>query len=130
MTRRNAIIPGELIVESGEIELNAGRPTVTVTVENRGDRPIQIGSHFHFFEVNESLVFDRAAARGNHLDIPSGTAVRFEPGDQKTVTLVPFAGTREIYGFNALVEGSLDGESSKDKSKDKSKAKAEKKARK
>ena len=123
------MIPGELIVESGEIELNAGRPTVTVTVENRGDRPIQIGSHFHFFEVNESLVFDRADARGTHLDIPSGTAVRFEPGDEKTVTLVPFAGTREIYGFNALVEGSLDQDAGK-KSKDKSKDKTEKKSRK
>jgi urease subunit beta len=123
------MIPGELIVEPGEIELNVGRSPVTITVENQGDRPIQVGSHFHFFEVNEALVFDRAAARGTHLDIPSGTAVRFEPGDEKTVTLVPFAGTREIYGFNALVEGSLDGESSK-KSKDKSKSKSEKKSRK
>lgn len=123
------MIPGELIVEPGEIELNVGRSPVTITVENRGDRPIQVGSHFHFFEVNEALVFDRATARGTHLDIPSGTAVRFEPGDEKTVTLVPFAGTREIYGFNALVEGSLDGESSK-KSKDKSKSKSEKKSRK
>ncbi|TAD77135.1 MAG: urease subunit beta [Oscillatoriales cyanobacterium] len=115
------MIPGELIVEPGEIELNVGRSPVTIMVENRGDRPIQVGSHFHFFEVNESLVFDRAAARGTHLDIPSGTAVRFEPGDQKTVTLVPFAGTREIYGFNALVEGGLDRESSHQKPKDKSK---------
>ena len=123
------MIPGELIVEPGEIELNVGRSPVTITVENRGDRPIQVGSHFHFFEVNEALVFDRAAARGTHLDIPSGTAVRFEPGDEKTVTLVPFAGTREIYGFNALVEGSLDRELGK-KSKDKSKGKTEKKARK
>lgn len=123
------MIPGELIVEPGEIELNVGRSPVTITVENRGDRPIQVGSHFHFFEVNEALVFDRATARGTHLDIPSGTAVRFEPGDEKTVTLVPFAGTREIYGFNALVEGSLDGESSK-KSKDKFKSKSEKKSRK
>lgn len=123
------MIPGELIVEPGEIELNVGRSPVTITVENRGDRPIQVGSHFHFFEVNEALVFDRAVARGTHLDIPSGTAVRFEPGDEKTVTLVPFAGTREIYGFNALVEGSLDRELSK-KSKDKSKGKTEKKARK
>ncbi|OCQ91045.1 urease subunit beta [Limnothrix sp. PR1529] len=123
------MIPGELIVEPGEIELNVGRSPVTITVENRGDRPIQVGSHFHFFEVNEALVFDRAVARGTHLDIPSGTAVRFEPGDEKTVVLVPFAGTREIYGFNALVEGSLDRELSK-KSKDKSKGKTEKKARK
>lgn len=123
------MIPGELIVEPGEIELNVGRSPVTITVENRGDRPIQVGSHFHFFEVNEALVFDRAAARGTHLDIPSGTAVRFEPGDEKTVVLVPFAGTREIYGFNALVEGSLDRELGK-KSKDKSKGKTEKKARK
>ncbi|MBD2159843.1 urease subunit beta [Limnothrix sp. FACHB-1083] len=123
------MIPGELIVEPGEIELNVGRSPVTITVENRGDRPIQVGSHFHFFEVNEALVFDRAAARGTHLDIPSGTAVRFEPGDEKTVTLVPFAGTREIYGFNALVEGSLDRELGK-KSKDKSRGKTEKKTRK
>lgn len=120
------MIPGELIVEPGELELNAGRSPVTVTVENQGDRPIQVGSHFHFFEVNEALVFDRAAARGTHLDIPSGTAVRFEPGDEKTVTLVPFAGTREIYGFNALVEGSLDGASSNKKSKDKAGKKARK----
>ena len=123
------MIPGELIVEPGEIELNVGRSPVTITVENRGDRPIQVGSHFHFFEVNEALVFDRATARGTHLDIPSGTAVRFEPGDEKTVTLVPFAGTREIYGFNALVEGSLDQETGK-KFKDKSKGKTEKKSRK
>jgi urease subunit beta len=127
------MIPGELIVEPGEIELNVGRSPVTITVENRGDRPIQVGSHFHFFEVNEALVFDRAAARGTHLDIPSGTAVRFEPGDEKTVTLVPFAGTREIYGFNALVEGSLDGElskKSKGKVKEKDKDKGDKKSRK
>lgn len=123
------MIPGELIVEPGEIELNVGRSPVTITVENRGDRPIQVGSHFHFFEVNEALVFDRAAARGTHLDIPSGTAVRFEPGDEKTVVLVPFAGTREIYGFNALVEGSLDRELGK-KSKDKSRGKTDKKTRK
>jgi len=124
------MIPGELIVEPGEIELNVGRSPVTITVENRGDRPIQVGSHFHFFEVNEALVFDRAAARGTHLDIPSGTAVRFEPGDEKTVTLVPFAGTREIYGFNALVEGPLEGNQPSKKSKEKAEKKAEKKSRK
>jgi urease subunit beta len=102
------MIPGELIVQEGDIELNAGRPTVQMQVANTGDRPIQVGSHFHFFEVNSALAFDRAGARGMRLDIPAGTAVRFEPGDEKQVTLVPYAGTREVYGFNAQVEGKLD----------------------
>jgi len=103
------MIPGELFVEAGEIELNAGRPTLTLTVANTGDRPIQIGSHFHFFEVNPALDFDRAQARGMRLDIPAGTAVRFEPGDEREVTLVPLVGSRKVYGFNALIEGNLDG---------------------
>lgn len=103
-----AMIPGELLVEPGEIELNAGRETVTLTVANTGDRPIQIGSHFHFYEVNKALGFDRAQARGMRLDIPAGTAVRFEPGDEKTVTLVALAGSREVYGLNGLINGPLD----------------------
>lgn len=102
------MIPGEILVEDGEIELNAGRPTVQMQVANTGDRPIQVGSHFHFFEVNAALTFDRAAARGMRLDIPAGTAVRFEPGDEKSITLVPYVGTREVYGFNAQIEGKLE----------------------
>ncbi len=101
------MIPGELLVDAGEIELNAGRETVQLTVANTGDRPIQVGSHFHFFEVNRALEFDRAQARGMRLDIPAGTAVRFEPGDQRQVTLVPLVGSRQVYGFNALVNGAL-----------------------
>jgi urease subunit beta len=101
------VIPGEMLIESGEIELNAGRATVTLTVANQGDRPIQVGSHFHFYEVNPALVYDRALARGMRLDIPAGTAVRFEPGDERQVTLVPFVGSREVYGFNAAIEGPL-----------------------
>ena len=99
------MIPGELFVADGEIELNAGRATTTVSVANSGDRPVQIGSHFHFFEVNPALKFDRAAAKGMRLDIPAGTAVRFEPGDEREVTLVALAGSREVYGLNALTEG-------------------------
>ncbi len=99
------MIPGELFVADGEIELNAGRATATVSVANSGDRPVQIGSHFHFFEVNAALKFDRAAAKGMRLDIPAGTAVRFEPGDEREVTLVALAGSREVYGLNALTEG-------------------------
>lgn len=102
------MIPGELLIDPGEIELNANCPTVTLTVANRGDRPIQIGSHFHFFEVNRALAFDREQARGMRLDIPAGTAVRFEPGDERTVTLVPLAGSRQVYGLNGLINGSLD----------------------
>ncbi len=96
-----------MFIPAGEIELNAGRPTVQLTVANRGDRPIQVGSHFHFFEVNEALEFERDRTRGMRLDIPAGTAVRFEPGDQRTVTLVPFVGSREVYGFNGKINGSL-----------------------
>ncbi len=102
------MIPGELFVADGEIELNAGRATTTVSVANSGDRPVQIGSHFHFFEVNVALKFDRAAAKGMRLDIPAGTAVRFEPGDEREVTLVALAGSREVYGLNALTEGPVD----------------------
>lgn len=102
------MIPGELFVEAGEIELNVDRPTVTLMVANTGDRPIQVGSHFHFFEVNRALQFDRDSARGMRLDIPAGTAVRFEPGDEKEITLVALAGSREVYGLNGLVNGALD----------------------
>ncbi|MGF1591033.1 MAG: urease subunit beta [Pleurocapsa sp.] len=101
------MIPGEIITQPGTIELNVGRETLEIDVANAGDRPIQIGSHFHFFEVNAALQFEREATKGMRLDIPAGTAVRFEPGDEKTVTLVAIAGTREIYGFNGLVEGKL-----------------------
>ncbi|PZO34913.1 MAG: urease subunit beta [Shackletoniella antarctica] len=101
------MIPGELLPAEGEIELNAGKETVTLTVANTGDRPIQVGSHFHFFEVNRALSFERDRARGLRLDIPAGTAVRFEPGDERDVTLVPFAGERRVYGFNAQIEGAL-----------------------
>ena len=93
------MIPGELLPKEGTIELNAGRPVTELNVANTGDRPIQIGSHFHFFEVNEALQFDRPASRGQRLDIPAGTAVRFEPGVEKIVRLVPLAGERKVYGF-------------------------------
>lgn len=102
------MIPGEIMTAPGEIELNAGRKTVTVQVANTGDRPIQVGSHYHFFETNPALSFDRAAARGFRLDIAAGTAVRFEPGQSRTVTLVELAGNRIIYGFRQEVMGSLD----------------------
>lgn len=102
------MIPGELFPAEGEIELNAGRETVTLSVANTGDRPIQVGSHFHFFEVNAALQFERDRARGLRLDIPAGTAVRFEPGDEREVTLVPFVGSRQVYGLNALINGALD----------------------
>jgi urease subunit beta len=101
------MIPGEIITSSGEIELNAGRTTVTLTVANTGDRPIQVGSHFHFFEVNEALDFDRDKARGFRLNIIAGTAVRFEPGQERTVELVELAGDRIVYGFNAKIMGKL-----------------------
>lgn len=101
------MIPGEMIVQAGEIELNAGRPTVRLRVANTGDRPIQVGSHFHFYEVNQALDFDREQARGMRLDIPAGTAVRFEPGDEREVTLVPLAGSRQVYGFNSRINGAL-----------------------
>jgi urease subunit beta len=102
------MVPGEMLIESGEIELNAGRSTVQLTVANTGDRPIQVGSHFHFYEVNKALTFDREQARGMRLDIPAGTAVRFEPGDERQVKLVAFVGSRQVYGFNGLVSGALD----------------------
>lgn len=101
------MIPGELLVDGGDIELNGDRETCTLMVANTGDRPIQVGSHFHFFEVNAALHFDRDQARGMRLDIPAGTAVRFEPGDEKAVTLVALAGSREVYGFNSQVNGAL-----------------------
>jgi len=103
------MIPGEMMVLDGELELNPGRRTVKLTVANSGDRPIQVGSHFHFFETNEALSFDRAAARGFRLNIAAGTAVRFEPGQQREVELVALAGDRIVYGFNSKVMGPLDG---------------------
>ena len=102
------MIPGEIIPAAGEIVLNADRPTVTLTIANTGDRPIQVGSHFHFGETNLALSFDRAAARGMRLDIAAGTAVRFEPGQTRDVTLVAFAGSREVYGFAGAVMGKLE----------------------
>jgi urease subunit beta len=102
------LIPGELLPEPGEIALNAGRPVTTISVANTGDRPVQVGSHFHFHEANSALTFDRDAARGQRLDIPAGTAIRFEPGDSREVQLVPFAGERRVFGFNGLVNGPLD----------------------
>lgn len=99
------MIPGEILPASGEITLNAGRPTITMQVLNTGDRPIQVGSHYHFFEVNRALRFDRAVAFGLRLDIPAGTAVRFEPGEEKEVTLIPFGGQRRVLGLNGLTEG-------------------------
>ena len=104
------MIPGEVFPADGEIELNAGRPTVTLTVANTGDRPVQVGSHYHFAETNPALDFDRTAARGMRLDIASGTAVRFEPGQERTVELVDYAGTREVYGFRGEVQGALKGD--------------------
>ncbi|AVT77755.1 urease subunit beta [Rhodopseudomonas palustris] len=101
------MIPGELFIEDGEIELNAGRATVTLTVANTGDRPIQVGSHYHFFETNPALQFDRDKARGMRLDIAAGTAVRFEPGQSRDVQLVALAGSRTIYGFRGDVMGKL-----------------------
>jgi urease subunit beta len=102
------MVPGEIITADGDIELNAGRPTLKILVANSGDRPIQVGSHFHFYEVNTALNFDRQQARGMRLDIPAGTAIRFEPGDEKEVTLIPLVGSRQVYGFNGLVNGKLD----------------------
>ena len=102
------LIPGELLCEPGEIELNADRPTTTISVANSGDRPVQVGSHFHFAEANAALQFDRAAARGQRLDIPAGTAIRFEPGDSRDVNLIPFAGDRRVIGFNGQINGPLD----------------------
>ncbi len=101
------MIPGEIIAADGEIELNAGVPTVTLDVSNTGDRPVQVGSHYHFAETNAGLSFDRDQAHGMRLDIPAGTAVRFEPGQTRSVTLIPLSGKREIYGFRQLVMGRL-----------------------
>ena len=102
------MIPGEVMPADGEIILNADRQAVTLEVANTGDRPVQVGSHYHFFETNEALAFDRARARGMRLDIPAGSAVRFEPGQSRKVDLVPIAGARKIFGFNAKVMGPLD----------------------
>jgi len=101
------MIPGELFTDGADIAINAGRRTITLVVENTGDRPIQVGSHYHFAETNAALRFDREAARGMRLDIASGTAVRFEPGQQRTVPLVDYAGAREVVGFRGLVQGPL-----------------------
>ncbi|MBG6290308.1 MULTISPECIES: urease subunit beta [Pseudomonas] len=101
------MIPGEYDIQSGEIELNAGRRTLALTVANSGDRPIQVGSHYHFFETNDALQFDRDAARGMRLNIPAGTAVRFEPGQSREVELVELAGERKVYGFAGRVMGAL-----------------------
>jgi len=102
------MIPGEIIPADGEIELNSGRKTVSLTVANTGDRPIQVSSHYHFYETNPALSFDRAKARGFRLDIPAGTAVRFEPGQTREVQLVEIAGNREVFGFRQAVMGKLD----------------------
>jgi urease subunit beta len=101
------MIPGEIITAAGEIELNAGQPTIQVEVSNTGDRPVQVGSHYHFYETNPALSFDRDATRGFRLDIPAGTAVRFEPGQTRKVTLVAYRGERLVFGFNQKVMGSL-----------------------
>jgi len=108
------MIPGEIEVQPGEIELNVGRSLVEVEVANSGDRPIQVGSHYHFFETNPALKFDREAARGRRLDIAAGTAVRFEPGQSRRVTLVELAGARIVYGFRGELMGALDGEGGSD----------------
>jgi urease beta subunit len=102
------MVPGEVFTAAGEIELNAGQPTATLQVANTGDRPVQVGSHYHFFETNPALVFDRDKARGMRLDIAAGTAVRFEPGQTRSVTLVPLRGARRVYGFRQRVMGALD----------------------
>jgi len=101
------MIPGEIFPASGHIEISAGAAAITLMVANTGDRPVQVGSHYHFAETNAALHFDRAAARGHRLDIAAGTAVRFEPGQSREVTLVPYGGARHVYGFNALVMGAL-----------------------
>jgi urease beta subunit len=101
------MIPGELFSSPGEIEINGGRPTVNLTVANTGDRPIQVGSHYHFYETNAALAFDREQARGCRLDIPAGTAIRFEPGQSREVRLVAYAGARRVVGFNGRINGKL-----------------------
>ena len=107
-TEKAAVIAGEVLPVAGDIELNAGRETVEVEVANTGDRPIQVGSHYHFHETNPALEFDRGAARGFRLDIPAGTAVRFEPGQSRKVRLVKYAGEQKVYGFNAEIMGEVD----------------------
>ncbi len=104
------MIPGEIIALSGELTLNEGQDVITLTIANTGDRPIQVGSHYHFFETNAALDFDREAARGRRLSIPAGTAIRFEPGQSREVPLVPYRGDRTVHGFNGAVGGALDGE--------------------
>lgn len=106
--RVKAMITGKIQVQEGEIEMNAGRPTVRLRVTNTGDRPIQVGSHYHFYEVNDALDFDTEQARRMRLDIPAGTTVRFEPGDEREVTLVPFVGSRQVYGFKGRIKGQLE----------------------
>jgi urease subunit beta len=110
------MIPGEYLLDGEPIELNAGRRTLTLQVNNTGDRPVQVGSHYHFFEVNRALIFDREAAYGMRLDLPAGTAVRFEPGEIKTVRLVEMGGKRQVYGGSGLVNGSLDDPATKQRS--------------
>jgi urease beta subunit len=107
------MIPGEYLLESEPVEINSGRATATVAVTNTGDRPVQVGSHCHFFEVNRALAFDRPAAYGMRLDIAAGTAIRFEPGDSREVSLVAIGGTREVVGLNGLVNGALDDETTR-----------------
>ena len=102
------LVPGEIMTEAGDIELNVGRETIDIEVANSGDRPIQVGSHYHFYETNEALLFERGMTRGYRLDIPAGTAVRFEPGQNRQVSLVRYSGERKVFGFNGLVMGDLD----------------------
>jgi urease subunit beta len=102
------MIPGELLTQEGDIDINVGRETITLTVANTGDRPVQVGSHYHFFETNPALAFDRAKSRGFRLNIPAGTAVRFEPGQERTIELVAYAGDRRVYGFRGAIMGPLD----------------------
>src|SRR5437588_8937815 len=109
------MIPGEYLFDGPDIELNAGRPVIAVQVNNTGDRPVQIGSHFHFFEVNKALVFDRDKAYGMRLDLPAGTAIRFEPGEIKEIRLVALGGERVVYGLNGLVSGPLDAAEAREK---------------
>jgi urease subunit beta len=123
------MIPGEIFVPDGDIELNAGRPTITLAVANTGDRPIQVGSHYHFAETNSALAFDRAAARGFRLNVAAGTAVRFEPGQSRTVELVALAGDRIVYGFAAAVMGPLDTPTRRSRAKKQASAKPSKQRR-
>ena len=102
------LIPGEIIPEQGEIELNLGKEVIKISVSNAGDRPIQVGSHYHFFETNKALIFQREKTVGCRLDIPAGTAIRFEPGDTTEVKLIPYSGKRNVFGFNSLINGPLD----------------------